>query len=124
MESISSLGEFQDLVAGRQAVALYCSTPSCGVCASLKPKVAELFGRHFPSMELFYADIEALPELRGQLSVYSIPAVLGYFQGKELIREARNFGVAELGRKVDRYYSLLFGEAEDAPGEAEAQAGD
>jgi hypothetical protein len=58
-------------------------------------------------------DTKAIPEARGQLSVYSVPAVLCYFEGKETIREARNFGIAELGRRIERSYSMLFeGEGE------------
>ncbi len=86
----------------------YCSTPTCGVCSSIQPKIQKLMREEFPRMGLYYIDIEALPELRGQLSVYSVPAVLGYFQGKELIREARNFSIIELGNKIDRYYGMLF----------------
>ncbi|HUW40659.1 MAG TPA: thioredoxin family protein [Rectinemataceae bacterium] len=110
MKSLTSFEELQDLIRRERAVAFYCSTPTCGVCASIKPKVAELMERNFPSMGLYYVDTEAIPEARGQLSVYSVPAVLCYFQGKETIREARNFGIAELGRKIERYYSLLFGD--------------
>ncbi|MEJ5183621.1 MAG: thioredoxin family protein, partial [Rectinemataceae bacterium] len=62
---------------------------------------------HFPHLPMYYIDIEALPEARGQLSVFSVPAVLVYFDGKELIREARNFGIMELGAKIERYYTML-----------------
>jgi thioredoxin 1 len=108
MNTMSSLEEFQNLLSREQAVLFYCSTPTCGVCASIKPKIIRLMNEEFPKMKLFYIDIEALPELRGQLSVYSVPAILGYFQGKELIREARNFGIMELASKIDRYYGMLF----------------
>ena len=108
MNAISSLQEFQELVFQEPAVLFYCSTPTCGVCASIKPKVIKLMNEAFPKMKLFYVDTENLPELRGQLSVYSVPAILGYFQGKELIREARNFGIMELAQKIDRYYGMLF----------------
>ncbi|WP_304224242.1 co-chaperone YbbN [Gracilinema caldarium] len=108
MYTLSSFNEFQQLVLQEPAVLLYCSTPTCGVCASIKPKIINLMNKQFPKMKLFYVDTEALPEFRGQLSVYSVPAILGYFQGKELIREARNFGIMELANKIDRYYGMIF----------------
>lgn len=108
MNAISSLEEFHELVRREPAVLFYCSIPNCGVCASVKPKIISLIDEQFPKMKLFSVDTEALPEVRGQLSVYSVPAILGYFQGKELIREARNFGVMELARKIDRYYGMVF----------------
>uniref|UniRef100_A0A7C3E5U2 Thioredoxin n=1 Tax=Gracilinema caldarium TaxID=215591 RepID=A0A7C3E5U2_9SPIR len=108
MNAISSLEEFQNLLSQEPAVLFYCSTPTCGVCTIIKPKIIRLMNEEFPKMKLFYIDIEALPEVRGQLSVYSVPAVLGYFQGKELIREARYFGIMELAGKIDRYYGMIF----------------
>ncbi|MGB9685211.1 MAG: thioredoxin family protein [Rectinema subterraneum] len=108
MKTVQSYNEITQLIQQNEAVLFYCSAPSCGVCKSLKPKVIELVQSHFPNLPLYYVDIDAIPETRGQLSVYSVPAVLVYFKGKELIREARNFGIMELGAKIDRYYSMIF----------------
>jgi thioredoxin-like negative regulator of GroEL len=108
VKSVQSYNEITQLIQQNEAVLFYCSAPSCGVCKSLKPKVIELVQSHFPNLPMYYVDIDAIPEARGQLSVYSVPAVLVYFKGKELIREARNFGIMELGAKIDRYYSMIF----------------
>ncbi|NLJ09235.1 MAG: thioredoxin family protein [Treponema sp.] len=108
MKEVQTYQDLLTLIQQEEAILLYCSTPSCGVCKSLKPKVEKLVDDNFPRLALAYVDIEALPEARGQLSVFNIPAVLVYFQGKEYIREARNFGIMELGAKIERYYSLVF----------------
>lgn len=108
MKPVQSYEEITSLIQHSEAVLFYCSTPSCGVCKSLRPKIIELVQTHFPKLPMYYVDIDAIPEARGQLSVYSVPAVLVYFKGRELIREARHFGIMELGAKIDRYYSLLF----------------
>lgn len=110
MIDITTYEEFLAQIKKNRAALFYCSTPSCGVCKSLKPKVIGLVKDNFPRLPMFYVDTELVSEVRGQLSVYSVPAVLVYFEGKELIREARNFGIMELGGKIDRYYSLLFDE--------------
>jgi thioredoxin-like negative regulator of GroEL len=108
VKPVQSYNEITQLIQQNEAVLFYCSAPSCGVCKSLKPKVIELVQSHFPNLPMYYVDIDAIPEARGQLSVYSVPAVLVYFKGKELIREARTFGIMELGAKIDRYYSMIF----------------
>lgn len=108
VKPVQSYNEIMQLIQQNEAVLFYCSTPSCGVCKSLKPKVIELVQSYFPNLPMCYVDIDSIPEARGQLSVFSVPAVLVYFKGKELIREARNFGIMELGAKIDRYYSLIF----------------
>lgn len=109
MEALESYARLKELVAAERAVLFYFSSPGCGVCKSVKPKVIALVQEHFPRLPMYYVDIEAVPEASGQLSVFSIPAVLVFFEGRETIREARNFGIMELGAKIDRYYSLLFG---------------
>lgn len=110
MQSLPTYRDLQDRIRDEPAVLFYFSFPSCGVCKSLKPKVATLVEDNFPRLGMYYVDIEAIPEAAGQLSVFTVPAVLVFFQAKELIREARNFGIQELGGKIDRYYSLLFGQ--------------
>ncbi len=110
MQPLGSRAELQGLVASEKALLVYVSTPSCGVCASMKPKVLALAREHFPRMAVRYLDAAAVPEAAGQLSVFAVPAVLVFFEGRETVREARNFGIAELGAKIDRYYSMLFGD--------------
>ncbi|PKL08834.1 MAG: thioredoxin [Spirochaetae bacterium HGW-Spirochaetae-7] len=117
MLTIDSYQAIQDLVAREKAVLLYFSFPSCAVCKSIQPKVVDLVEKNFPLMGMYYIDIEAVPEASGQLSVFTVPAVLVFFEGKEMVREARNFGIRELGAKMDRYYGMVFDGA-TGPGEA------
>jgi len=111
METLTSYQQILDRIRTDKAALLYLSFPSCGVCRSIQPKVIKLVEDNFPQLHLYYVDIEAVPEASGQLSVFSVPAVLAFFEGKELVREARNFGIQELGGKIDRYYSMLFDQA-------------
>ncbi len=108
MKTLTSYKQLLEVVRTDKAALFYLSFPSCGVCKSILPKVIKLAEDNFPEIRLYYVDIEAVPEASGQLSVFTVPAVLVYFQGKEMVREARNFGIQELGAKIDRYYSMLF----------------
>jgi len=112
MRELNSYEELVSLTQQEKAALFYFSAPNCGVCKSLKPKVISLLEMHFPEMHSYYIDTEAMPEARGQFSVYSIPVVLVYFTGKEFIREARNFGIMELGAKIERYYSMVYSNAQ------------
>jgi len=108
METLTSYQQILDRIQSERAALFYLSFPSCGVCKSIQPKVIKLAADNFPELRLYYVDIEAVPEASGQLSVFTVPAVLVYFEGKEMVREARNFGIQDLGSKIDRYYSILF----------------
>ena len=108
MTKVSSYQEIQALVNNNEAVLFYLSFPSCGVCKSIQPKVEKLVEENFPRLPMYYVDIDKVPEARGQLSVFAVPAILVYFSGREMVREARNFGIKELGATIDRYYSMQF----------------
>jgi thiol-disulfide isomerase/thioredoxin len=109
METLDSYARLKEIAEGEGAALFYLSTKTCGVCKSVKPKVMTLVEEHFPKLPMYYVDIEEVPEAAGQLSIFVVPAVLVFFAGRETIREARNFGILELGQKIDRYYEMLFG---------------
>lgn len=113
MQELSSYEELLRHIRDDEAALFYFSTPDCGVCKSVKPKVMHMAEEHFPRLKCYYIDIDAVPEARGQCSAYSVPLILVYFRGKEYVRMARNFGITELGQKIDRYYSMMFETAEE-----------
>jgi len=48
-------------------------------------------------------------EIAGQLSVFTVPTILIFFDGKELIRTSRNISIEQLRGQIRRYYQLIFG---------------
>lgn len=62
----------------------------------------------FPKIEAGYVDLDNIPEAAGKFSVFTIPGILIYIQGKESIRKARYVSVDELAGEISRYYNLLY----------------
>jgi len=85
----------------------YLSRPERGVCSAVKAKVIEMM-KSYPEIEMFYINLNSVPEAAGQYSIFTIPAILLYADGKELIREARYLSVQALDEQIDRYYSLVY----------------
>ena len=106
MKNLSSLKETADLIASNIMTLLYLSRPDCGVCTAIKPKVAELLEK-YPRIAAGYIDLDKLPEAAGEFSVFTIPAVLVYAEGKETVREARYISMDELEEKIARPYGFL-----------------
>lgn len=90
------------------AVCFYLSTRECNVCKVLKPKVIELIENEFPQINFFYVDLNNAKEIVGQLSVFAVPTILIFFDGKELIRTSRNVSLEQLREQIKRYYHLIF----------------
>ena len=105
--SIKTFSEFQSIIIKHQAVCIYLSTPDCSVCKVLKPKVIEMLKDVFPKIHFCYVDLSEAKEIRGQLSVFSVPTILVYFEGKETIRTSRNVHLEELREQIERYYKMI-----------------
>lgn len=104
--------DYDSLISERDSdgIALfYFSRPACGVCSAIRPKVESML-REFPGIRSYYVNLDEVPEAAGQLSVLTIPAVLAYVDGKEIVREARYISMDDLAGKIRRPYSFIHGE--------------
>ncbi len=110
MKTIQSIQEFEQILAGHEAVLIYFSTENCSVCTVLKPKISEMISEEFPKMKMFFAESDQLPELAAHNRIFTAPTVVVFFAGRETIRKSRAFGIDELKNEIQRPYSWMFGD--------------
>lgn len=91
------------------AVMLYFSAPTCNVCHALKPKLVEAIRTEFPTFVIESIDIAETPEIASHFTVFTIPTVLIFFQGREFLRKSRHMSVGEVISDIRRPYSLMVG---------------
>ncbi len=108
IESPKNIDEFLNISKTNIAVCFYLSTPECNVCKVLKPKIIEMIEMDFPEINFCYVDLNEAKEISGQLSVFSVPTILVYFESKETIRASRNVHLEELRAQIERYYKMIF----------------
>lgn len=106
MEQISSSSQFDNLLHENIFVLAYFSGKNCGVCHALKPKIEMLVGEAFPIIKIVEVSVNELPELAARFTVFTIPVILVFVDGREYIREARNISTVELLRKIEKITSL------------------
>lgn len=106
MEKIYSIEEANKIINENEFVVLYISGPNCGVCTALKPKVKEVLNK-YEKIKCIEMNIGDNADISGEFSVFTIPAIIGYFGGKEIIREARFVSILDLDKKLSRYYCFL-----------------
>lgn len=109
-KQIYGLAEMQELILSNPACLFYFSSDQCSVCKVLKPKLAEMIQNEFPSLILFYVNTELSPVVSGQYSIFTIPTILFFLEGKEIQRFSRNTGLEAIRRGIERPYGLFFGE--------------
>lgn len=106
MHTISSLSELQTALHEHEAVLAFISGPNCSVCHAIHPRVEELL-KQFPGVYAVEANMAEAPDISGQYTVFSVPAVLFFIQGKELFRKARFILLDELEEEIKRSLKLI-----------------
>ncbi len=106
-QALTSLEQLDQLRSEHAGLLLYFSTPQCNVCKVLRPKLMELFHIHYPEIEHAYVDTTVTPEISGQYSVFAVPTIILFLDGKEFVRKSRNFSPAELIEEVRRPWEIM-----------------
>lgn len=106
MIDINSIDEMNILIKKEPFILFYLSRPGCGVCDAVKPKIVSIC-ENYPSLKTCYVDLDKNEEIAGQFSIFTIPGILVFAEGKEAIREARNFSVGDIESRLQRLSSLM-----------------
>ncbi len=105
---INTLEELELLKSSSPALLLYFYNDSCAPCLALRPKIEELLTASFPLMKHTYINAAFIPAIAASHRVFSSPAIIVFFDGKETLRVSSNISVSELASKIERYYNLIF----------------
>ncbi|WP_106064155.1 thioredoxin family protein [Clostridium liquoris] len=106
MEILNSIESINNFIKENRISMVYFSSNSCNVCINLLPKIQELL-KSYPLIRYGKVEIDKVPEAAGTFSVFTLPCILAYIDGKEIIREARFISIMELKGKIERYYEFL-----------------
>jgi len=109
-DTIETIEKQNNILGEEDATLIYFSHEQCNVCKVLKPKIAELLQNEFPKMKMYYSDTVKFPETAAQNSVFAVPTLLVFFQGKEYFRKSRNISVGDLENDIARPYGMIFDE--------------
>ncbi|MBF9014445.1 MULTISPECIES: thioredoxin family protein [unclassified Oceanispirochaeta] len=105
LQELNDLETIQKAMSSEGFHFFYFSRPACGVCGAIKEKVL-LMLKDYPGISSYYINLDNVPEAAGQFSLFTIPAVLLYIDGNEIIREARYISMDDLEAKVARPYGM------------------
>ena len=106
MHTISSLTELQTAINQHDTALAFISGPNCSVCHAIQPRVEELL-EQFPAVYTVHANTAEAPEISGQYTVFSVPAVLFFIRGKEIFRKARFILMDELEEEIKQALKLI-----------------
>ena len=74
--------------------------PWCGPCRAMAPAYEEAAKQLEPQVRLAKVDTEAVPSLGGRFNIRSIPTMVLFSNGRELVRQSGALGAADIVRWV------------------------
>ncbi len=108
MLELKTLEEFEEVIKNNIVSVAYFSHEKCNVCHVLLPKVEDLVNTHFPNAKLYYCNTVHSPEIAAQNSVFTVPSVKIFIDGKEFKSFSRNMGISQLQEAIERPYNMIF----------------
>ena len=105
MQNIESI---DNIIKENPAVMLYFSAPTCNVCHALKPKLLEAIDENFDTFEIVSVDVSTDADIAAHYSVFAIPTVLVFLDGREFLRKSRHMSVGEVIKEIKRPYEIMF----------------
>jgi len=88
---------------------LYISRQNCSVCHGLMPQVEKMMN-HFPAIKLGHVDADEVMEVTGKFSVFTVPVLILFVDGKEYLREAHIVHLDLLTEKIKKIYKNVVDE--------------
>jgi thioredoxin 1 len=102
-----TLEELQQTIREEMGVLVYFSGEHCNVCHALRPKFKELFDTEFPHIKQIYLDAHENSEISVHYSVFALPTMLVFLDGREFVREGRAVSMHKLQEQLARPYGMM-----------------
>ncbi|GEN49462.1 thioredoxin family protein [Alkalibacterium pelagium] len=96
-----SVEEVRELIDNNKMVFVFLYGEHCSVCHGVLPQIRPMIDSYNELMSI-QADIEKLPMLSGEFTVFTVPVVLLFLEGKEVLRIARFIRTEELKERLDK----------------------
>ncbi|MFO8068562.1 MAG: thioredoxin family protein [Alkalibacterium sp.] len=101
-----SLEELRKHVNENDLAFLFLYGQNCSVCHGVLPQIKPIV-EGFPEIKTLQADVEKIPEISGEYIVFTVPVVLLFVDGREVMRFARFIEKNKLHEQLDKITSAL-----------------
>jgi thioredoxin-like negative regulator of GroEL len=98
---LDSKAAIDQLINENEIVLLYFGSKSCNVCSVIKPKLQEIL-KGYPKIISAEVDVERSLEAAAAFNIFTIPALLLFIEGKEILRETRHISLEDIESKIER----------------------
>jgi thioredoxin-like negative regulator of GroEL len=104
---MQTIQDIENTIKENLAVMVYFSAPTCNVCHALKPKLLEAIETNFETFKIISVDVSVSQDIAAHFSVFAIPTVLIFLDGREFVRKSHHMSVEEVIREIQRPYEIM-----------------
>jgi len=102
-KDLMTIEEVDQFIENNTLAFLYISKTNCSVCHGLLPQVKQMM-ENYPKIKTAHINTDDIPKIAGKFSIFAVPVLLLFVEGKEYIREARIVHMDLFKEKVDNIY--------------------
>lgn len=103
---IKNIDDFSELFKANEWLTVWFSGNNCGVCDAQRPNYYKMI-KEYPEVCAEEVNCEENPEVAAQMQIFTIPALLLFYQGKEIHRQARFIDLRKLENDLLRMQSIM-----------------
>lgn len=103
MNTIKNMSEAQNVIS-KDFVMIIAKTHTCTICNTIL-NTLEHNVPNLSDIEIHNIYIDDVDEFRGQHTIFTVPSVLIFSEGKELLRESRYLNYGKIQRLIELYTS-------------------
>ncbi|MEC9485816.1 MAG: hypothetical protein UMR38_08145 [Candidatus Izemoplasma sp.] len=96
--------EMIDEVLHKEFVMIIAKSHSCTICNTIENTLIRNVS-NLDKIERYAIYIDDIDQFRGDHLIFSVPTVLIFSEGKELLRESRYINYNKIARLIDMYHS-------------------
>ena len=98
---LTTMSEIDQFIETNRLAFLFLSKPNCSVCESLLPQIKPVM-KKYPVVKTAHVNTELVPEVAGRFSIFTVPVLILFYEGKEYLREARIVPINPFEKKIKR----------------------
>src|SRR5699024_12726293 len=106
-KQLTTIDEVDSFIDQHQLSFIYISRPDCSVCHGLLPQVQSLMNK-YPESQLGHVNADEVKAVAGRFSIFTVPVLLLFVEGKEYISDARIVHMGQFDEEDDKLYENVF----------------
>lgn len=101
INEISEYGDLENII-NKDLVMIIAKSHTCSSCKTIA-NILDNNMNHFDKIDKYNVYVDDIDQFRGEHLIFSVPTILIFSEGKELLRQSRYFDYPKIDRLIDMF---------------------